>query len=209
VAASPPRPARSLFWPIAAALLVGITLGFAGGYRFAPAEQSGPPSDSSQTAAIDPPTTTPAAPPAAAPPPREATEVAVETPRAVAAEGERTRSGQAPPPSTVRQPSVDRRTPARSATRPTPPLRSAARATGAAASGTGGRFVGGLNVESRPDGARVFLDGRLIGTTPLVVASVPAGEHAIRIERDGYRRWSSSIRIVAAEQNRVTASLER
>jgi hypothetical protein len=64
-------------------------------------------------------------------------------------------------------------------------------------------------VESRPEAARVFLDGRLIGTTPLVVASVPAGEHAIRIERDGYRRWSSSVRIVAAEQNRVTASLER
>jgi hypothetical protein len=41
------------------------------------------------------------------------------------------------------------------------------------------------------------------------MATVSAGEHAIRIERDGYRRWSSSVRIVAAEQNRVTASLER
>jgi hypothetical protein len=66
-----------------------------------------------------------------------------------------------------------------------------------------------LHVESRPGGARVFLDGRLIGTTPLSVPSVAAGEHAVRLERDGYRRWSSSVRIVAAEQNRVTASLER
>ena len=29
------------------------------------------------------------------------------------------------------------------------------------------------------------------------------------IEHDGYRHWSSSVRIIASEQNRVTASLER
>jgi hypothetical protein len=75
--------------------------------------------------------------------------------------------------------------------------------------GTMGRFVGMLTVESRPTGARVFLDGKLMGTTPLAVASLGAGEHAVRLERDGYRRWSSSVRIVANEQNRVTASLER
>jgi hypothetical protein len=79
----------------------------------------------------------------------------------------------------------------------------------AAASGTAGRFVGSLNVESRPTGARVFLDGKLIGTTPLAMPGVPAGEHAIRLEHDGYHRWSSSVRVVASESNRVTASLER
>jgi hypothetical protein len=75
--------------------------------------------------------------------------------------------------------------------------------------GTMGRFAGGLRIESRPTGAKVFLDGKLIGTTPLAVASVSAGEHAVRLEYDGYRRWSSSVRVVASEQNRVTASLER
>jgi len=55
----------------------------------------------------------------------------------------------------------------------------------------------------------VFLDGKLVGTTPMTLESVGAGEHAIRLERDGYRRWSSSVRIVASEKNRVTASLER
>ena len=74
---------------------------------------------------------------------------------------------------------------------------------------TMGRFVGGLSVDSRPTGARVYIDGKLIGTTPLAVPSIGAGEHAVRLERDGYRRWSSSIRIVANEGNRVTASLER
>ncbi len=64
-------------------------------------------------------------------------------------------------------------------------------------------------VESRPTGAHVFLDGRMIGTTPLAMPTVAAGEHAIRLELGGYRRWSSSVRVVASERNRVTASLER
>jgi hypothetical protein len=70
-------------------------------------------------------------------------------------------------------------------------------------------FVGVLEVDSRPTGARVYLDGKLIGNTPLSMPTVPAGEHAVRLEHDGYRRWSSSVRVVASERNRVTASLER
>jgi hypothetical protein len=41
------------------------------------------------------------------------------------------------------------------------------------------------------------------------LSSVAAGSHAIRLEREGYRRWTSAVRVVASEQNRVTASLER
>jgi serine/threonine protein kinase len=72
-----------------------------------------------------------------------------------------------------------------------------------------GQFAGTLSIESRPAGAKVYLDGKLIGTTPLARPSVQAGEHAVRLEYDGYHRWTSSVRIVAGEQNRVTASLER
>jgi hypothetical protein len=53
------------------------------------------------------------------------------------------------------------------------------------------------------------MDGTLVGTTPMALPSVPVGSHVIRLEHDGYRHWSSSVRIVASEQNRVTASLER
>jgi hypothetical protein len=95
--------------------------------------------------------------------------------------------------------------------RVTPPTRTAA-ATPASAPArvvaTSG-FVGALDVDSRPTGARVYLDGKLIGNTPLSMPTVPAGEHAVRLEHDGYRRWSSSVRVVASERNRVTASLER
>jgi len=66
-----------------------------------------------------------------------------------------------------------------------------------------------LRVESRPSGARVFLDGKLVGTTPLSVAEVGAGEHAVRLELEGYKPWTFSARILAGEPNRVAASLER
>jgi hypothetical protein len=55
----------------------------------------------------------------------------------------------------------------------------------------------------------VFLDDKVVGTTPMALPSVSVGSHRIRLEHDGYRHWSSSVRIVASEQNRVTASLER
>jgi hypothetical protein len=66
-----------------------------------------------------------------------------------------------------------------------------------------------LTVESRPAGAKVFLDGRLVGTTPMTVPDVTAGEHALYLDRDGYQRWSSAVRVVTTERNRVTASLDR
>jgi serine/threonine-protein kinase len=75
--------------------------------------------------------------------------------------------------------------------------------------GSAGHFTGGLMVESRPAGANVFVDNHMVGTTPVSLKDVTAGSHAIRLEHDGYRRWSASVRIVASEQNRVTASLER
>ena len=71
------------------------------------------------------------------------------------------------------------------------------------------RGTGQLTVESRPAGAQVFIDGRLVGTTPLSLDEVPAGDHALHLDRDGYRRWSSAIRIVASKRNRVAASLDR
>jgi serine/threonine protein kinase len=68
---------------------------------------------------------------------------------------------------------------------------------------------GSVDVDSRPSGAKVFVDGRLVGKTPMMLSDVSVGDHAIRLELDGYARWSSSVRIVLNEQNRVTASLEK
>ena len=66
-----------------------------------------------------------------------------------------------------------------------------------------------LTVESRPAGASVFVDGTLIGKTPLTLGGVAAGDHAVSLDLEGYRRWSSLVRVVAGERNRITASLDR
>ena len=72
-----------------------------------------------------------------------------------------------------------------------------------------GQPMATLYVASRPAGASVFLDGKLIGTTPLQLGEVAPGDHTVRLELDGYQRWSSSVRVVAGERSRVAASMDR
>ena len=69
-------------------------------------------------------------------------------------------------------------------------------------------YTGMMVFESRPTGARVVLDGREVGRTPLVLPSIRAGSHVVRLELDGHRTWTASVQVVADERNRVAASLE-
>jgi hypothetical protein len=64
-------------------------------------------------------------------------------------------------------------------------------------------------VKSRPAGARVFVNDRLIGVTPVAIPSLPAGPATVRIELEGYRLWTTKIHISAGRQTPVAASLER
>ena len=69
--------------------------------------------------------------------------------------------------------------------------------------------TGSLQVESRPNGARVMVDGRLVGTTPVVVPDLADGSHRVRVERDGYQAWATTVDVSPSDQIRVAASLER
>jgi hypothetical protein len=68
---------------------------------------------------------------------------------------------------------------------------------------------GAVRVESRPAGASVYVDGKLVGMTPMSLSAVDAGDHAFRLARDGYKPWAATVHVAAGEQNRVTGSLER
>jgi serine/threonine protein kinase len=222
--------AGSAVWPLVMALGVGIALGFAVGYGVGGRQRAQSPSPAAEAAAspaapaerpaqaVEPLATPPsapatpletrppeAAPPAAAPvanvanvatgarepappadPPPPATAVARPTAPAAAAPAPRA----APPaaaPSRSPRPAV--------AVRPAPAPPTPATAT--------------LLVDSRPAGANVFLDGRLIGTTPLSLPNVAAGDHAVRIELAGYNQWAASVSLDGGERRRVAASLER
>jgi hypothetical protein len=241
---------RSATWPLALALVVGLTIGFAGGYGTGMRERPAP--------------TVPAAAPAATPAGREFTESAVTTAAPKAAAPSATPKAAAPPAKAPAPPKraevrstkatsegsgrlLVRSTPAGArvfvdgkdqgrtpavvrdlahgthrvrlthdgysteergvvitTSRPSASLTIPLQRTGnvapvrtpAATPASASRFSGDLTVISRPAGATVFLDNKIVGTTPLSMPGVAAGSHAIRLERDGYRRWSSAISVV-------------
>jgi serine/threonine protein kinase len=82
--------------------------------------------------------------------------------------------------------------------------RAAAAKSAAPASGA----PGSLYVVSRPSGARVLVDGRFRGTTPLLVPDVRPGDRTVRLEYPGRRTWTSRVTVVGGERQRVAASLE-
>jgi serine/threonine protein kinase len=72
----------------------------------------------------------------------------------------------------------------------------------------GSQTSGSLFVDSRPRGARVTIDGRLVGTTPFRMPGMAAGRHDIRLDLDGYRSVSMPVTVNAAREARIAATLE-
>jgi serine/threonine protein kinase len=68
--------------------------------------------------------------------------------------------------------------------------------------------VGSLVVESRPAGARVVLDGKSLGVTPLTVPDLRTGSHPLRLERAGYKTLVTSVVIKSGERARIAVTLE-
>jgi hypothetical protein len=70
-------------------------------------------------------------------------------------------------------------------------------------------YRGGLEIDSDPDGARVFVDGEAVGFTPLELKNLPVGSRVVRVEADGYEAWTTAARVVANRRARVSAVLQR
>ena len=69
-------------------------------------------------------------------------------------------------------------------------------------------FRGSLVVNSRPSGASVFLNGRSVGRTPLVLRNQAAGSRAVRVALDGYEPWSSAVQVIADTETHLRAELK-
>jgi serine acetyltransferase len=54
----------------------------------------------------------------------------------------------------------------------------------------------------------VTVDGRVVGSTPVLLKDVPAGSCVVRVESSGYERWSAAVRVVANKETRVSATLQ-
>jgi hypothetical protein len=78
-----------------------------------------------------------------------------------------------------------------------------ARPDSVAATGPGSLFV-----TTYPVGARLYVDGTLIGTAPLLMPGLTSGPHAVRLEMAGMQPWSSSVDIKSDERFRLAVKLE-
>src|SRR6185503_13297666 len=192
---------RSALWPIVAlAVLIGVAIGVGGvgivvSYLTAFKDRQAP-------AATTPAAVQPAPASAAAPQAREYTDSAVSDAAMP--------SVPSTPPAAA--PAPARPQPAAPASRAAVPNREPAPRAAAAAS----RGLGRILVRSTPAGARVSVDGRDYGVTPLAVRDLSVGTHAIRITRDGFSAEERRVRItrsrpshsliVALERGRATAA---
>ena len=68
--------------------------------------------------------------------------------------------------------------------------------------------LGSIAVESRPPGARVVIDRNVVGITPVVVSDLVVGRYRVRLEREGYQPWVTTVDVSESNQLRITASLE-
>ena len=95
------------------------------------------------------------------------------------------------------------RTPAAAPATVASPAKPAEPGSKTAASGTGIMVI-----DSRPQGARVFIDGKDVGFTPLRLTAQPVGARAVRLELANHLPWTNTAKVTAGEPAHVTGSLE-
>jgi len=96
---------------------------------------------------------------------------------------------------------VSRSVPARDITvelvRATPPPPTAPAAT-----------TGSVYIDTRPSGAQVTIDGRMVGTAPMRVPDLAPGAHTIRLDLAGHKSLTTTVVVRAGQQVPVRVSLE-
>ncbi|MGQ9618481.1 MAG: TonB family protein, partial [Candidatus Aminicenantia bacterium] len=65
-----------------------------------------------------------------------------------------------------------------------------------------------LDVITEPEGARVFIDGRLIGITPVRAFPLQYGTHSINVEKDGYTPRQDEVKVIKSGKQTVSFVLE-
>lgn len=70
-------------------------------------------------------------------------------------------------------------------------------------------ICGSLDINSRPGNADIWLDGKKIGTTPMLVDDVLVGAHAVKITKQGYNDFSQSVTVDDGQQSSVEVRLTK
>ena len=94
-----------------------------------------------------------------------------------------------------------------SARAPSRQVRVQLRRGGAATPATAGTGI--VDVDSRPRGARVSIDGRLVGETPIRIPELPVGDHRVQIDLADHKTVTAMVNIVRGEVAKVQVTLEQ
>lgn len=65
-----------------------------------------------------------------------------------------------------------------------------------------------IGVKSEPDGADITVDGKFVGNTPSTLR-LAAGDHAIVIEKTGFKPWLRTMTLTVGETPSINATLEQ
>jgi hypothetical protein len=68
--------------------------------------------------------------------------------------------------------------------------------------------TGSASVDTRPRGARITIDGRVVGQSPIRVPGLSPGRHTVQIDLAGYKPLVTPIDVKAGETARVAVTLE-
>ena len=104
-------------------------------------------------------------------------------------------NGEAPKPRASQTP------PSKASQPPKPPPASVAAKLAAS--------TGELYVDSRPQGATVFVDGKEVGVTPLRLDGQRVGSHHVQLVLTDHQTWTTTTKVEAQGVARVSGSLER
>ncbi|RPJ83180.1 MAG: PEGA domain-containing protein, partial [Deltaproteobacteria bacterium] len=69
-------------------------------------------------------------------------------------------------------------------------------------------ITGSVSIDSKPNGALVFIEGIQVGTTPVTLEKTVSGKQSIEIQKQGYEKWQSEVDILSDTDNDITATLK-
>lgn len=68
--------------------------------------------------------------------------------------------------------------------------------------------LGSLKISSEPEGARILINGKAMGTTPKHISRLKAGTHKLVLKKSGFCDWTREIKISKGEVTQIDAKLE-
>jgi hypothetical protein len=64
-----------------------------------------------------------------------------------------------------------------------------------------------ITIDASAANAEVFIDGALVGMTPVDDLALPAGAHSLEVRKDGFKRWTREIQVAPGGSSRFFAEL--